>query len=132
MNKKGFKYTYSAPTEYERRQIEAIRNQYIPKGNVTDRLSELKSLDNKVKNTPTAVSLIVGISGLLIFGTGLSMILEWMLTLWGVVVSIVGIIPIVFAYPVYNKVYSYMRDKYGEKIVNISDEMLRENNKEDE
>ena len=70
-----FEFTYSAPTETERKEIEFIRNQYQT-NNKNEKLQQLKNLDKKVNNIPTCVAIILGVIGILVFGLGLTMILE--------------------------------------------------------
>ena len=90
---KEFRYSYKAPSSEERKEIESIRNEYSPSQQThNDGLSLLRSLHSKVKNTPKALSISIGVIGLLIFGLGLSMILEWNIILWGVIIAILGLI----------------------------------------
>ena len=122
-----FDYKYSAPTEEERREIDNIRRQYTPRDKSKTRLERLKKLDAKVKNTALAVSLTVGIVGCLIFGLGLTMVLEWNLLLWGVIVAAAGAIPMIFAYPLHKYALKKGKQKYAEEILKLSDELLNEN-----
>lgn len=125
MNK--FEYKYSAPTQEERKEIEFIQNQYKEKDSRQTKLERLRMLDNKVKNIPVCVSLVLGICGVLIFGLGLTMILEWKLMLWGIIVSIVGCVPMSLAYYVYKKLFKNLKSKHSNEILSISNELL--NNK---
>ena len=122
-----FDYKYSAPTEEERREIDNIRRQYTPRDKSKTKLERLKKLDAKVKNTALAVSLTVGIVGCLIFGLGLTMVLEWNLLLWGVIVAAAGAIPMIFAYPLHKYALKKGKQKYAEEILKLSDELLNEN-----
>lgn len=122
----NFKYTYSAPTEEERREIESIKNQYMPKQQKEATLEKLKKLDAKVKNIPVCIALVLGIVGTLIFGLGLTLILEWNLVVWGVVVAVVGCVPSGLAYPIYNKTYNKLKQKYGAEIIKLSDDLLNQ------
>ena len=131
-DKNDFEITYSAPTKEERKEIESIRNGYITPNNASKKLAYLRKMNNIVQNVPTAVSLAVGIIGLLIFGLGFAMILEWNLLIAGVVVSAVGLIPILLAYPIYNKSLNYLKNKYSEEIIRISDELLNEHDSKKE
>ena len=62
-----FHYTYSAPTEEERREIESIRREYQPREKKETDLERLRALDRKVKNLPMAVGLSLGVVGVLVF-----------------------------------------------------------------
>lgn len=122
-----FEYKYQAPTIEERREIDAIRSQYLPKDKELVKLDRLRSLDQKVKNTPLIYSLSFGVIGTLLFGTGMTFFLEWT-TYWyyGIPFGIVGIILIILAYPIHKKVYKKMKDKYSEEIIALSNELLNE------
>ena len=126
-NNNDFEFKYSAPTSEERKEIESIRNSYIPKQKPTTKLQQLRKLDNKVKNIPTMFSLIIGIVGTLVFGLGFAMILEWQITIFGVIVSVIGIIITIFAYPLHIKIEKYVKNKYSEEILKLSEELLNEN-----
>lgn len=123
-NKNDFEYKYVALSIEERKEIESIKNSYLPKDKSLNKLDYLKKLDNKVKSIPTMLSLIVGIVGLLLFGLGLAMILEWHLTAFGVIVSAIGLIPISLAYLTYQKSLKYLKDKYSQEILEISNDLL--------
>jgi len=121
-----FEYNYDAPTQQERQEIESIRNQYLPKNRELTKLERLKKLDNKVKNIPLLISLNLGIIGCLIFGLGLTFFLEWYNYLLGVIFGLVGVIPMIISYPIYVKVLNKLKDKYGKEIIELSNELLNE------
>ena len=121
-----FNFTYTAPTEEERKEIALIRKQYQPVEQTESKLERLRRLDRAVKNTPVIVSLILGIVGCLIFGTGLTLILEWQIWLWSVICMCVGAIPMAIAYPVYLGVLNANKRKYGAEILQLSEELLNE------
>ncbi|MBQ8426532.1 MAG: hypothetical protein IJX16_02095 [Clostridia bacterium] len=123
MNDK-MKYTYSAPTEEEKMYIKSVRSKYVKEEETP--LDRLTRLDKKVKNEPTIIALVLGVLGLLIFGTGMTMILEWGLMLLGIVVALIGVLPIIVAYPIYKKVLGKNMDKYGDEIVKLTDQLLSE------
>lgn len=126
MNNK-FNYRYSAPTEEERKEIASIRKQYSPTHNGETKLEKLRRLDGLVKNTAIIWSLVLGVVGCLIFGLGLAMVLEWKIIFWGVVVAVVGAIPMALAYPVYLGLLNRGKERYGEEILKLSEELLNEN-----
>lgn len=128
--KTEFEYTYSAPTEQERKEIESIRRQYQaqPVSDREEKLNRLRKLDSFVKNSATTVALILGVVGLLIFGLGMTMVLEWELYIWGVVVGTVGLTPIMIAYPVYNLMLNKNKEKYGEQILTLTEQLLNDKN----
>jgi hypothetical protein len=128
MNDK-FSYKYIAPTEEERKEIDSIRRQYALQEKEETKLERLRRLDALVKNTAIIWSLVLGVLGTLIFGLGLTMILEWQILPWGIVLMVVGSVPIAIAYPVYKTVLKKYKNRYGEEILRISEELLNESDK---
>lgn len=123
MNDK-FSYKYVAPTEEERKEIDSIRRQYAPQSQTESKLDRLRRLDSIVKNTAIIWSLVLGVLGTLIFGLGLTMILEWQILPWGIVIMAIGSVPIAIAYPVYKTVLKKYKNRYGEEILRLSKELL--------
>lgn len=119
-----FSYTYSAPSEEERAEIESIRRGYVYEEHTRTDLEKLRALDKKVKNPPMIVSLTIGITGALILGLGMAMVLEWALYVWGIVVGVVGGISVGLAYPVYKRILSKQKRKYGKEILELSNKLL--------
>lgn len=127
MSENKFVYNYSAPTEDERREIEGIRKQYDGEQVKKDSLSRLRELDKRVKNPPLIISIVLGVVGVLVFGTGLTMILEWSLYVWGILVMVVGIVPVSIAYPLRKRLVKRNKERYGDEILKLSGELLNEN-----
>ena len=124
-----FNYKYTAPTEEERKEIDSIRRQYARQEHVESKIERLRRLDSIVKNTATVWALVLGVIGTLIFGLGLTMILEWSIWLWGIVLMVIGSVPMAIAYPVYNVVLKKYKSRYGEEILRLSEELLNESDK---
>lgn len=127
-SKNDFEYKYVAPTSEERKEIESIRKSYTQKPNI-NKLYYLRKLDYKVKNIPAIIGLIMGIVVLLIFGTGITMVLEWSIVIFGVIVGIIGISVMAIVYPVFLKISKYLKDKYSDEIIKLSEELLNDENK---
>ena len=47
-----FNYTYSAPTEEERKEIDSIRRKYAPQEQTETKLQRLRRLDKLVRQPP--------------------------------------------------------------------------------
>ncbi len=124
-----FNFKYTAPTEEERKEIDSIRSRYAPKTQKEDKLERLRRLDELVKSVPTVWALVLGVLGVLIFGLGLAMILEWNIYVWGIAVMVIGSVPMAIAYPVYKKLLTKYKDRYGEEILRLSEELLNESDK---
>lgn len=123
-----FKYKYDAPSMEERREIDSIRSQYLPKDKTMTKLERLRYLDKKVKNIPVIYSLCFGVVGILLFGVGLTFFLEWVEYFYiGIPFGLVGIILMAFAYPIYSKLLVKYKDKYGQEILDLSNELLSNN-----
>lgn len=119
-----FTYTYSAPTEQERREINYIRDKYIERQ--PSKIDELKALDRKVKRIPKIVGATVGVIGTLIFGLGMAMVLEWDIMLWGIIVTIIGGASAAASYFLSKALFNRAKRKYKDRILKLSDEILGE------
>lgn len=123
MSNGKFKYSYNAPTKEERREIEDIRRRYGGDKN-RNSIERLRKLDAAVKKPPMILGLTLGIVGVLVFGTGLTMVLEWSLLTWGIVVMLVGCVMMAAAYHAYNLLYAFKKKKHADEILNLADELL--------
>ena len=121
-----FNFKYTAPSQEERKEIDSIRRQYCPSEQKESKLERLRRLDALVKNSAVIWSLVLGILGLLTFGLGLTMILEWNIWLWGIVLMGAGSILVAIAYPVYKLTLNKGKAKYGDEILRLSEELLNE------
>ena len=121
--KNTFRYSYTAPTEKERKEVESLRRQYAAEEG-GDKIEQLKKLDKQVKDPPKILALSLGIVGTLIFGGGLAMTLEWGWIVLGCIVSAVGIVPLALAYPMYKKLLNKLKKKHREEILKLSEEIL--------
>ncbi len=121
-----FNYTYTPINEKELKEVEAIRNRYVQDAPRCEKLKRLKALDDRVRGIPTAISLVFGIVGTLIFGTGMSLVLEFQMYILGIIIAAVSIIPIALAYPMFNHFSRKLREKHSEEIIRLSDELLDE------
>lgn len=119
---KKFEYSYRAPTEEERREIESIRRFY---GGQEEKYNRLKKLNARVRNVAAVSALSMGIFGCLVFGLGMSMILAWNLMAAGIAVSAAGVVPMLLANPVYSAVLKRNKKKYGAEILRLFEELLR-------
>lgn len=120
-NKETFSYTYSAKQQEE---IKKIREKYLPKE--ADKMEQLRRLDKRVAEKGTTISLIIGIVGTLVMGTGMSMCMVWTeLFIPGIIVGIIGIAAVSLAYPVYSYVTKKEREKIAPEIIRLTDELMK-------
>ncbi|MCM1439058.1 MAG: hypothetical protein NC131_07580 [Roseburia sp.] len=127
MSENKFVYNYSAPTEDERREIEDIKKQYSGEQVKRDNLTRLRELDRRVKMPPLILSIVLGVVGVLVFGTGLTMVLEWLLYAWGIVVAAVGVALTACAYPIRKLLEKRGKARYGDEILQLSEQLLNGN-----
>jgi hypothetical protein len=64
--------------------------------------------------------------GILVFGFGLSLCLVWGNYIWGILLAVLGCVPMVFAYPSYKWLLAKNKAKYGAEIIKLSEELLNE------
>ena len=128
MSEDKFVFNYSAPSEDERREIEDIKSQFVPSERKEDKLTKLRRLNKKVNNPPKIFALTFGIIAILIFGTGMTMVLEWSLYVWGAVVGAVGVALMCVTYPIYKALLARNKKRYGQEIIDLSNQLLNENN----
>lgn len=123
---KQFNYTYSAPTEEEKKLVESIKREYEEDSDRRKKVTALIELDKKVKVAPTAISIALGIMGTLIFGLGLTFALVWEMLTASIAVGLLGSIIIASALPVRNVLYKRNKKKYTKEILQLAEEILEE------
>ncbi len=131
-NKEKFTYTYAAPTESERREINDIRRRYLTKSEYERKFEQLKNADARLRKFPRAIGVAAAVVGTLVFGLGLSLALEWKNYTAGALVALLGAVVIALAYPVYNLIFKRNKKKHGEEILKLSSELLGEDGKPNE
>lgn len=121
---KGFSYTYSAA---ENREVLSIRNKYLPKRE--NGLEELKRLDRLVQNSGIIESMCAGILGCLIFGTGLCFAMKFVgdMVWLGVLLGLIGMAVMIFAYPLYKKRFSKAKVQYTPRILELAEKLSGQN-----
>ena len=123
MENNTFTYNYSAQ---RKKEVEKIRKKYMPQE--VNKLETLKKLDSRVKMAGQLQSLIVGITGALIFGIGMCFGLDvftgadWLAVLF----CIFGAVIMVTAYPIYRHIARKTRAELVPEILRLSDEIERD------
>ena len=128
----AFCYTYSAK---EQEEIKNIRKKYAVPEASEDKMERLRRLDKSVTDKATTKSLIVGIIGALIMGTGMSLVMTDLGKVLGayqnaalyigILVGIVGIVLVGYAYPVYNRVLKKERERIAPEILQLTEELMK-------
>ena len=125
----NFNYTYSAK---EQEEIKKIRQKYVA-GEV-DKMEQVRKLDRSVTKKAETVSIILGVIGALILGSGMSLIMtdiKEMLGLTdialplGIIIGVVGIICVGIAYPMYVRIVKKEREKIAPLIIKLTDELMK-------
>ncbi len=120
-NNETFSYTYSAKQQEE---IKKIREKYAPQ--TPDKMEQLLRLDAGVTRKGTVISLIAGIIGTLILGTGMSLCMVWTdMFLPGIIIGIIGIAVVSSAYPLYSHITKKEREKIAPEIIRLTDELMK-------
>lgn len=126
-NNESFSYTYSAAQQQE---VEGIRKKYLPKEE--DKMSQLRKLHESATQKAQALSIMIGVIGALILGTGMSLCMTELsgflggtAMFIGIPVGLVGIALVAMAYPVYNRVLKKERERIAPEILRLSDELLK-------
>ena len=126
MDNNSFEYTYSAQRQKE---IEEIRKAYFPKEE--DKMAELRRLHGIPSQKAQAAAIAIGVIGALILGTGMSLCmtdigaaLGKLAMVLGILVGIIGMVLVVLAYPIFNRVLKKEREKIASEILQLTDDLM--------
>ena len=127
MENHSFEYTYSPQ---RRQEVETIRKAYLPKEE--DKMAELRRLHAIPTQKAQTLSLTVGIIGMLLLGTGMSLCMTELgaalgnfSMVLGILVGLVGLVMAAVSYPLYRRTLEKEREKIAPEILRLTDELLR-------
>ena len=111
--------------------VQKIRTQYTEKEH-TD-LDALKELDTKVKRPANVFAYIFGSIGAIVMGSGMSLVMTDVGAtvgiadplLPGIAVGIVGMLMAIINYPIYKGILGARRKKYADKIITLSEKIMK-------
>ena len=111
--------------------VQKIRTQYTEKEHTG--LDELKELDTKVKRPANVFAYIFGSFSAIIMGAGMSLVMTDIAEtvgiadpmLYGIVIGIIGMFMAIINYPIYKGILGSRRKKYADKIIALSDKLMR-------
>ena len=123
-----FRYTYSAVQQEE---VRSIRKKYLPQEE--DKMERLRKLHHSATQKAEIWSLVLGIAGALIMGTGMSLVMTDLGAVFGlenpvipgIVIGIMGMIPIAMAYPTYRRILRSERQRIAPEILQLSEELMK-------
>lgn len=123
-----FTYKYSAK---ENKELQEIREKYLPRED--SQVDELKKLDTMVKRPADVFAYIFGSIGAIIMGSGMSLVMTDIAgivgiqnpMLYGIVIGILGLFMVIVNYPIYKGILGSRRKKYADKIIELSDSILK-------
>lgn len=123
-----FTYTYSARQQDE---VQNIRMKYLP--TEENKMERLRRLHHSATQKAQVWALVMGIIGALVMGCGMSLVMTDIGSILGltktvipgVVVGIIGILPVAFAYPTYNRVLKKERQRIAPEILRLTDELMK-------
>ena len=111
--------------------VQKIRTQYTEKEHTG--LDELKVLDSKVKRPANVFAYIFGSISAIIMGAGMSLVMTDIAEtvgiadpmLYGIIIGIVGLFMAIINYPIYKGILGRRRKKYADKIIELSDKIMK-------
>lgn len=120
-----FSYTYSAVQQQE---IRKIREKYLPKDQKETAMEQLRRLDKSAAGPGSAISIMLGVVGTLLMGTGMSCTMVWtdQYFIPGIVIGVIGMLVMAGAYPAYVTITRKQREKIAPKILELSEQLLDE------
>lgn len=117
----AFEFEYSAKKQKE---IEEIKKKYLPREE--DKMETLRRLDQSVTQKGTMYSVIIGVIGALVLGTGMSMTMTGATSMFvvGIIIGILGMAVVAVAYPVFLKVTEEQKKKIAPQILALTEELM--------
>lgn len=121
--KETFEYRYSAKQQEE---IRKIREKYIPREE--NKMEQLRRLDASATKPGMITAITLGTISVLILGIGMCCTMLWAdrLFLPGVIIGIVGMVGMVLAYPLYNRITKRRRKELAPEIMQLTEELSQQ------
>lgn len=111
--------------------VQKIRTQYTEKEHT--QIDALKELDNKVKRPANVFAYIFGSIAALIMGSDMSLVMTDISEtvgisnpmVYGIVIGVIGMFMAIINYPVYKRILGSRRKKHADKIIALSDKIVK-------
>ncbi len=115
--------------------VEKIRTKYVEKQEGS--LDELRKLDKKVKRPAEVFAYIFGSIGAIVMGAGMSLVMTDIaatlglgdMMIPGIVIGVIGMVLAIINYPIYKGILSSRKKKYAERVLELSNKILSEEEK---
>ena len=112
--------------------IQKIRTQYTEKEHTA--LDELKALDARVKRPANVFAYVFGSISAIVMGAGMSLVMTDIAAtvgmqnpmLYGIIIGLVGMGMAILTYPIYKGILGSRRKKYADKIIALSDKIMKD------
>lgn len=111
--------------------VQKIRTQYTEKQHTE--LDALKALDAKVKKPANVFAYTYGSIGAIVMGAGMSLVMTDIGTMIGlaatmvpgILIGIAGMGMALTTYPIYKRILTSRKKKYADKILELSDRLMK-------
>jgi hypothetical protein len=113
-------------TNSQREEIQTLRAQYQPQE--PTKMDELKKLHKKVQVPAQVFAYTFGSLSSLVFGAGMCLAMKVIGNLMplGIVVGLAGLALMSLTYPAYKAILKSRKNKYQDKILQLSSELLKD------
>lgn len=108
--------------DQDQKRAENIRRQYV--SHEENKMEQLQKMDGKVKLPGRVAGTILGVTGALVMGAGMSLVMVSNKIKKGLAFSIPGMAVALSAYPVYSLITDRRKEKYAPEIMSISGELI--------
>lgn len=116
--------------------VQKIRTQYMEKDSAQKGLDLLCELDAEVKRPANVFGYVFGSIGAIVMGAGMSLVMTDIganlgianAMPAGIVIGIIGMLMAIINYPIYKAILSLRKEKYAERILALSEKIMKEGN----
>ncbi|MBQ8410413.1 MAG: dihydropteridine reductase [Ruminiclostridium sp.] len=112
--------------------VQKIRTQYMEKDSSEKELDMLRELDAEVKCPANVFGYVFGSIGAIVMGAGMSLVMTDIGTVIGmentmvigIVIGVIGMVMAIVNYPIYKKILASRREKYADRILQLSEKIM--------